>query len=216
MRLPEWVPESRWVRLGMQAAAAVLVVGLIAAGAWVWYQMQESRAQTVLAEATILVQQAEGPQAAPDARDRAIKAIEAVLVDYPRLGTAPQAAYQLGNLKYAVRRYAEARGAYELALAKGASGTVRGMAGMGIAYTWEAEKNYGNAVAAYEAVLKNLTPRDFLYEDALAGEARAQELAGKPAVALELYQRLLREVPESRRADELRNRIASLRSRPGQ
>jgi tetratricopeptide (TPR) repeat protein len=90
------------------------------------------------------------------------------------------------------------------------------MAGMGIAYTWEAEKNYGNAVAAYEAVLKNLTPRDFLYEDALAGEARAQELAGKPAVALELYQRLLREVPESRRADELRNRIASLRSRPGQ
>ena len=44
-------------------------------------------------------------------------------------------------------------------------------------------------------------------------EARAQDLAGKPAVALEIYQRLLRELPDSRHAEDLRNRLAGLRGR---
>jgi len=42
-----------------------------------------------------------------------------------------------------------------------------------------------------------------------------QEQAGKPAVALELYQRLLRDVPDSRQAEDLRNRVANLKSQTG-
>jgi tetratricopeptide (TPR) repeat protein len=213
MNLPDWISDSKWIRIGLQALAVVLVLALLAAGAWAWYRSQESRGLTMLADATALAQQAEDPQAPPELRGRAIKAMESVLTEYPRLSASAQAAYHLGNLKYAAGQYGPARGAYEIALAKGASGAVGALAGMGIGYTWEAEKNYANAVAAYEAVAKRQGSKDFLYEDALTAEGRAQELAGKPAEALELYQRVLRDVPQSRRADYLRNRIASLRSR---
>ncbi len=216
MTLPDWIRESRWVRLGLQAAAVLAVLALVAAGAWAWYRSQESRGLAALAEATALVQQAEGPDAPPEARDRAAKALEVVIAEYPRLSALPQAAYQLGNIKYAAGQYSAARGAYELALAKGASGSLRALAGIGIGYTWEAEKNYANAAQAYERVGKTLGPKDFLYEEALMADARAQELAGKPAVALEMYQRLLREAPDSRHAEDLRNRVAGLRSRAAQ
>lgn len=214
--LPDWVPDSRWVRVGLQALAVLVVIALVVAGAWAWYRSQESRGLAALAEATSLVRRAEGPDATSQARERAIQALEGVIAEHPRLSALPQAAYQLGNLKYAAGQYPAARGAYELALARGASGSLRSLAGMGIGYTWEAEKNYPNAAQAYEAVAKTLGPKGFLYEEALMAEARAQDLAGKPAAALEIYQRLLREVPDSRHAEDLRNRIAGLQSRPAQ
>jgi len=216
MTLQDWARESRWVRNGLRAAAVLAVLVLVGAGAWFWYRSQESRGLAALAEATALVQQADGPEAAPQARDKAIRALEAVIAEHPRLSALPQAAYQLGNLEYAAGQYAAARDAYYLALAKGASGSLRTLAGMGIGYTWEAEKNYTSAAKAYEAAAKGLGPKDFVYEEALIAEARAQDLAGKPAVALEIYQRLLREGPDSRHAEDLRNRIASLRTRRGQ
>lgn len=213
MNLPDWISDSRWTRIGLQVLAVVVVLALLAAGAWAWYRSQESHGLTALAEATALAQQAENPQSPPELRQRAIKAMESVLNEYPRLSASAQAAYQLGNLKYAEGQYGQARGSYQVALAKGASGTLGALAGMGIGYTWEAEKNYANAVAAYDAVAKRQGQKGFLYEDALTAEGRAQELAGKPAEALDLYQRVLREVPQSRRAEFLRNRVASLRSR---
>jgi tetratricopeptide (TPR) repeat protein len=213
MTLPDWISGSRWARHGLQAAVLVVAVGLVVAGIWAWYRAQDWRAQAALAEATILVQRAEGADASPEARSTAITALQRLLADYPRASAAPQVAYQLGNIKYAAGRYAEARGAYQLALAKGAAGSVRPLAAIGVGYTWEAEKDYAHAVSAYAAVATSLTPKDFLYEEALMAQARAQELAGKPAVALEIYQRLLREVPETRRGEETRSRIASLRSR---
>ena len=55
---------------------------------------------------------------------------------------------------------------------------------------------------------------DFLYEEILMGMARAQELLGKPDHALETYRRILREVPLSRRVDDIRWRLASLEKPP--
>jgi len=211
--LSDWVRESRWVRIGLQAGVALVAIALVVAGAWAWYRSQESRGLAALAEATSLVQRAQGADAVAQTRESAIKALEAVMADHPRLSALPQAAYQLGNLKYAAGQYAAARGAYELALAKGASGSLRTLVGMGVGYAWEAEKKYANAAQAYEAVVKGLGRKDFLYEEALMAAARAQDLAGKPAVALEIYQRLLREAPDSRHAEDLRNRAADLRSR---
>ncbi len=216
MTLQDWVRESRWVRNGLRAAAVLAALVLVGAGGWAWYRSQESRGLAALAEATALVQEADGPEAAPQARDKAIRALEAVIAEHPRLSALPQAAYQLGNLEYAAGQYAAARGAYYLALAKGASGSLRTLAGMGIGYTWEAEKDYISAAKAYEAAAKGLGQKDFVYEETLMAEARAQDLSGKPAVALEIYQRLLREGPDSRHAEDLRNRIASLRARTGQ
>jgi tetratricopeptide (TPR) repeat protein len=216
MMLLDRISDSPWIRRGLVGVAVALAVAIVALGGVAWYRAQEASAQTALAEAMRVASGAEGSQATPDARAAAIKALEAVLAEHPRLSTAPQAAYQLGNLKYAAGQYAEARGAYQLALAKGATGSVKALAATGIGYTWEAEKSYANAASAFTGALATLTSKDFLYEEALSGAARSEELAGKPAAALELYQRLLRDVPESRRADDARGHIASLKSKLGQ
>jgi len=215
MNLFGWLEDARARRLAIQVGAGVVVVALIVVGAWVWYRSQESRGEAALASATQLVQQAT-PQAAPDARAKAIAALEAVLRDHPRFSGAAQAAYQLGNLRYASGAYAQARGAYEVALAKGGPASLRALSAVGIGYTWEAEKNYANASAAYEAALKAMAAKAFLYEDTLMALARVQELGGKPSAAADTYQRVLREFPNTRRADDLKAQLANLRSRPGQ
>jgi tetratricopeptide (TPR) repeat protein len=215
MNLFGWLEDARARRLAIQVGAGVVVVALIVVGAWAWYRSQESRGEAALASATVLVQQAT-PQAAPEARAKAIAALEAVLRDHPRFSGAAQAAYQLGNLRYASGAYAQARGAYEVALAKGGPASLRTLSAVGIGYTWEAEKNYANAATAYEAALKAMAPKAFLYEDTLMALARVQELGGKPAAAVETYQRLLKEIPDTRRADDLKTHLANLKSRPGQ
>ena len=216
MNLFGWLEDARARRLAIQVGAGVVVVALIVVGAWAWYRSQESRGEAALASATALVQQATTPQAGPEARARAIAALEAVLRDHPRFSGAAQAAYQLGNLRYAGGAYAQARGAYEVALAKGGPASLRALSAVGIGYTWEAEKNYASAAAAYEAALKAMVPKAFLYEETLMALARVQELGGKPGAAVETYQRLLKEIPDTRRADDLKTHLANLKSRPGQ
>jgi tetratricopeptide (TPR) repeat protein len=216
MNLFGWLEDARARRLAIQVGAGVLVVALIVGGAWVWYRSQQSQGETALASATVLADLASVPQATPEARAKAIAALEAVLRDHPRFSGAGQAAYRLGNLRYAGGSYPQARGAYELALAKGAPTPVRILSAVGIGYTWEAEKNYANAATAYEAALRSMAAKTFLYEDTLMALARAQELGGKPAAAVETYQRLLREMPDTRRSDDLKSRLAALKSRPGQ
>jgi tetratricopeptide (TPR) repeat protein len=215
MNLFGWLEDARARRLAIQVGAGVVVVALIVVGAWAWYRSQESRGEVALASATQLVQQAT-PQAAPDARAKAIEALEAVLRDHPRFSGAAQAAYQLGNVRYASGAYAQARGAYEVALAKGGPASLRALSAAGIGYTWEAEKNYANAATAYEAALKAMAAKAFLYEDTLLALARVQELGGKPGAAVDTYQRLLKEIPDTRRADDLKTHLADLKSRPGQ
>lgn len=216
MNLFGWLEDARARRLAIQAGAGVVVVALIVVGAWAWYRAQESRGEAALASATLLVQQVSAAPAAPDARAKAIAALEAVLRDHGRFSGAAQAAYQLGNLRYASGAYAQARGAYELALAKGGPASLRTLSAVGVGYTWEAEKNYATAATAYEAALKAIAAKAFLYEDTLMALARVQELGGKPAAAVDTYQRVLKEIPDTRRSDDLKTRLANLKSRPGQ
>jgi tetratricopeptide (TPR) repeat protein len=214
VKLAEALPSQRVLRIGLLAAGVVAVVATLALGGWFWYRSQESRGLVALAEASNLAQQAQGPGATVEARERAIKALEAVVSGYPRLSAGGQAAYQLGNLRYAAGQYPAARGAYEVALAKGASGTVRTLAAVGIGYTWESENSYDRASAAYEAAARSTGSKDFLYEESLMDLARTQELGGKPSAALDTYKRLLKEVPGTRRGSEIQSRVASLQSRP--
>ena len=209
MNLFGWLEDPRARRLALQVGAGVVVVALIVVGAWAWYRSQESRGEAALASATLLVQQAT-PQAGPDARAKAIAALEVVLHDHGRFSGAAQAAYQLGNLQYQAGDYAAARAAYEIALAKGAGGSLRTLSASGVGYTWEAQKNYASAVTAYDAAARGLGPKQFFFEEALLDLARAQALAGKPAEARATYERLLKDAPETRRAEDIRGRIATL------
>jgi tetratricopeptide (TPR) repeat protein len=202
--------SSRVARLGLKIAGVVLVVAMLVAGGWLWLRTEDNRGQAALAAAADVVQQADGPTATTEARQRAIATLQLVLTQHGRSAAAAQAAYELGNIQYQGGDYAAARGAYEIALAKGATGTLKTLSASGVGYTWEAQKDYPHAVTAYESTTRGLQPRQFYFEEALLDLARAQALAGKPAEARATYERLLKDVPESRRAQDIRARIAAL------
>lgn len=210
--LRAFLDDSRVARWGLLAVAALVVLGLVGFGGWTWYRSQQAQGAAALAAAVELAQKALAPGATPETRAGAAQALEAVIAQHPRYAGLPEAAYRLGNVRYAAGEYAAARGAYQIALAQGATGTVRGLAAAGIGYTWEAEKDYAKAQSAFEATLVGLGPKDFLYEGLLLDIARTQESGGRRDAALETYRRLLKDVPDSRRVDDIRTRIASLQS----
>ena len=212
--LRTFLEDFRIARWGLFALAALVVLGLIGIGGWTWYRAQQAQGAAALAAAVELTQKALAPGATPETRAEAIQALEAVIAQHPRYAGLPEAAYRLGNIRYDAREYAAARGAYQIALAKGATGTVRGLAAAGIGYTWEAEKDYAKAQSAFEAALAGLGPKDFLYEGLLLDVGRTQEFGGRRDAALETYRRLLKDWPDSRRADDVRTRIATLQSAP--
>jgi tetratricopeptide (TPR) repeat protein len=185
----------RWAALGL---GVVIVLGIGWAGWAVWKSRYEAQGAVAFAQARTLAAQSQATGAAPDASQRAEKALEAVIADYPRLSSVAQASYLLGSMRFASARYPEARASYEFALAA-----------LDIGYCWEAEKDYGAAEKAYQSLLNDLAPTNFLYEEVMVGLARVQELGGRRAAAVETYQRLLRDLPDTRRAEEIRSRLAS-------
>jgi len=189
--------------------AAIVVVGVLGAGGWYWYATTQQRAMATYAEAMTRAH-ALGSEATADARAAAIRELEAALTQYPSGRGVAQVAYQLGNLRYQAQQYAPARGAFELAVAQGATRTLRALSQGGVAYTWEAERNYAKAVEAFKAALEGLGPKDFYYEELLLGLGRTQELGGQKADAIATYRRALGELSQSRRLDEVRARLAAL------
>lgn len=197
----------RWILL---SGAAIVCVFLLTLGGWTWWSSYQSRGLAALELATLRVQAAQAPQALAETRAEAIQALQSVITRYPWLTALPQAAYQLGNLRYQAKAFDGAREAYQLALAKHARGTLATLCQLGIGYTWEAQGNYANALRAFEAALQRLSAQDFLYEELLMGVARAHELLGQRDQAREAYHRLLKDLPQSRRVEEVRWRLASL------
>lgn len=192
------------------AGLGLVILAAIALGGWYWYDTQQRRVAAAYAQVMTRAYAAQAPQAPSDARARAAQDLEEVIAQHPSGASAAEAAYELGNLRYAAQQYAPARGAYEVAIARGGSPTVRTLARASIGYTWEAERNFAKAVDAYQAVAKELGPKDFLYDQALLDLARAQELAGRTQDAIATYQRLLKDIPAARRADDVRSRLAAL------
>lgn len=205
-----WPPPRPSTRTLIVAGLALVAVALVGVGAWAWWDAQERRTQAAVGEVMARVQAAQAADASAEARRTAIHELEQLLQRYPSARTVAAAAYELGNLRFATGQYAAARAAYELALQRGAGGIVAALARAGVARTWEAERDYTRAAEGYAALARHLDPRSFLYEDALIDQARALELAGKKTEAIAAYQRVLKDVPAAKRADDVRSRLASL------
>ena len=204
---PVIVPSRRT----LVALAVALLLVLVAGGAaWFWLAAERSRVMAAYADVLVRIAPAQRPQATPEARAAATRDLEAILARYPSAAAAPQAAYDLGNLRYDASQYAAARAAYEVALARGATGTLRTLAQAGVGYTREAEGDFLKAIDAYRLGLTGVGPRDFYYEALLADLGRAQELAGQKAEAIATYQRVLKELPQARRAEEIQARLRGL------
>jgi tetratricopeptide (TPR) repeat protein len=198
--------------LALSAVVAVVVLAA-AAGGWYWYDSQQRRVTATFAEVMTRVYAAQSPQAPAEARARAQQELEQLLTQYPSATPVAEAAYELGNLRYAARQWAPARSAYEIALARGRSATVRTLARTSIGYTWEAERDWGKAVDAYGTLARDLSPKDFLFDDVQFALARAQELGGKPADAVATYERLLKDEPHGVRVEEAKQQLMRLGGR---
>jgi tetratricopeptide (TPR) repeat protein len=202
-----------WRTIGI-AAAAVVVVALIGIGVWFWSAAREQRGAAAYAEVLMRARPTENPQAPAEAREAAIRDLEQVLAEHPANGMAPQAAYLLGNLRFASHQYDRARAAYQIASARAGGGTIATLARAGVGYTWEAEKKLPEATQAFEAALAEVKPSAFYYEELLVALGRVQDAAGKKDAAIATYRRLLKDVPRSTRAAETRQRLAVLGAAP--
>lgn len=200
------LPSARSVVVGASVVLLLIVAG---GGGWYWHLSAQRKAAEDYAAALARAHTARAPQA-PDARAAAVRDLEAVLRTHPSHPMAAQTAYELAGLRHADRQYAAARSAYEVTLARGAGGTLRTLARLGIAYTWEAERNLPKAAESLEALVTDLKPREAFFEEALLDLARIQELAGRKDDAVRTYRRVLKEVAQTRRAEEVRLRLASL------
>ena len=208
-----WRPSPRVPspRVLISTALGVLGVLLILGAAWFWYSAQQERAQSVHAEALAQAAAARGgPSPNPAAAGAVIQALEAALARAPGAALAGQSAYELGNLRFDAGAYPAARAAYEIAVAKAGSPTIRTLARAGVATAWEAQQDFPKAAAAYSAAVDNEKAGQFYYEDLLVGLGRTQELSGRRDDAIQTYKRLLKDVAKPRRESEIRGRLASL------
>src|SRR5215208_6071942 len=201
-----WRPTPRVL---LSVGAGLIAVLLVAGGAWYWLSAQSERAQAVHAEALAQAYAARSGQA-PAAKTAAMTALESAMAQSPGAPLAAQSAYELGNLRFDLTQYAPARAAYELALTRASSPTIRTLARAGIAAAWESEHKFPQAVDAYTSAVAGEKPGQFYYEDLVIGLGRTQELAGRRDDAVKTYQRLLKDAPKLRRETEVRGRLASL------
>jgi tetratricopeptide (TPR) repeat protein len=189
----------------------VLVIVLLgAAGGWLWYASEQREVSAAYAVTMTRIADARAPGAPAEARTAAAAELEQLIARYPSAPAVGEAAYELGNLKYDAKQYPAARAAYGVALGRGVSGSLRTLTRAGVAHAWEGERDYPKAIDAFESLLKDLGPKDFLYEETLMDMARVQEVAGQKAEATETYRRLLKDVPASRRAEDVKARLAAL------
>ena len=214
MTLLEWIHSRQAVKWAVYGGAVVVLAGLIWGGWTLWKTRYETQGSIALTQARALAVQSQAPGASQETRQRAEKALQDVIAEYPRLSSVGQAAYLLGSLRYANAQYAAARAAFEVARDKASSPTLAALSALDLGYCWEAEKNYAEAEKAYRSAISSVGPKNFLYEEAMLDNAREQDLGGRREAAVETYQRLLKDLPDSRRAEEFRSRMASLQSPP--
>jgi len=200
-------PTGRTVAI---TAGVVVVLGVLTTGLWLWSAAQQQRGNTAYGATLVRVRQADSAEAAPEAKAAAMAELERVLAEYPSHPMAAQAAYSLGNLRFGVGQYDKARSAWQIAIAKSSGGTIATLARAGIGYAWEAERKLPEATQAFEAELARLGPKNFYYEELLFDLARVQELAGKKDAAVATYRRILKDVPKTVRAEEVRSQLANL------
>lgn len=210
--MDRWIVPNR--RVIVVVALLLLVVAVLGGGFWFWQEAQERHAAAAYAPAMARLSAARGREIPPEARATAVRELEAALQTYPSATMAAEAAFELAGLRFAERQYAQARSAYEIARARAASRTLQTLARLGTATTWEAERNFPKAIEAYQAGLGDLKPGEFQFEETLVALARVHELAGRKDDAVAAYRRLLKDVPKTTRADDVRARLASLGATP--
>ena len=191
-RVIEWAETNASSIL--YGVGAVLLVGALLGGWFVWQTKWHHQAEALLYEA---INTGEGDNVIlQDAsqNDRMVGALQALVRDYDRTPAAAQAYWHLGRVYFARADYVAALEAYEQARQRlsgdGQSALMRALVSLNMAYAEEAQGACAQALEDFEAVLQ-VSTATWLRGEAYLGMGRCHEQSDAPALAAEIYNRAL-------------------------
>lgn len=178
-----------------------LAVLLIAGAVWSYLQKRQADRQEQAAElyqAAVSQKKADVPAV--------LKELHTIIQDYPDTGGALESRVMSANLLYQEKRYGEAAAAFE-ALEK-ETPDIKILVAENLSYCYEAQKDYRKAAAVLDPLvaMPNLPYRQELQRR----QGMLLELAGEPAKALAIYQKMLQENPSESSAPFLQEKIKVL------
>jgi predicted negative regulator of RcsB-dependent stress response len=137
------------------------------------------------------------------------KELQTIIQDYPETGGALQARLLIANLLYQEKKYSEAASAFE-SLAQAAP-DVKILVAENLSYCYEAQKDYPKAAAVLDPLVATA---DLPYRQELQRrQALMFELAGDPAKALAVYQKMLQDNPSDSFAPYLQEKVKTLEAK---
>jgi predicted negative regulator of RcsB-dependent stress response len=138
-----------------------------------------------------------------------LKELQTIIQDYPETGGAAQARLLTANVLYQEKKYSEATAAFE-ALVQ-AVPDVKILVAENLSYCYEAQKDYQKAAAVLDSLVSTA---ELPYRQELQRrQALMFELAGDPAKALAVYQKMLQEHPSDSFAPYLQEKIKTLEAK---
>ena len=172
---------------------AVILVGVLVGGWFVWQTKRHHRAEALLYEAINTGDSANVLQDISQ-NDRMVDALQALVRDYDRTYAAAQAYWHLGRVYFARADYVAALEAYEQAKHRlsgdGQSALMRALVSLNMAYAEEAQGACAQALEDFEAVLQ-VSTATWLRGEAYLGMGRCHEQSDAPGLAAEIYNRAL-------------------------
>lgn len=211
-------------RRSISLALGLVILVLVAAGGyWAWNTRRETRAQTLLSDATMVVQaRIEEPKAGatptagsyPTIRARAEAALTkftAVFDAYPSTKAGLAARYHAAAALGMLDRPAEAATRYQEVADRAGAGDFYGrMARLGVVEANMQAKQYDRAISAAQALVDN-TSDEVIPRDALLMElGRVQAAAGKKTEARQTLDKVIAEFPQSAYIDEAKQLLSTL------
>lgn len=213
-----------------QVAAAAAVVALVAVAAgiyWTYRTRTLHEAGAALAGAMAILDAPIVPPPPPGSTgpgspagsypseqaraEAALAAFRAVAERYPATAPGVAARYEAASLLLQLGRPADAEALFKEVVDQSRVPVYQRMARLGLAEAQVAAGRYDEAIAVY----RDLTARrdtELPVDGLLMQLGRAYTLAGKPAEALQTYQRIVDEFPESLYAAEARRQVETLKA----
>jgi predicted negative regulator of RcsB-dependent stress response len=181
-----------------------LVVLLLAGALWGYLQKRQFDHQEKAAE----LYQAAVAQKKSDTTI-VLKELQTIIQDYPGTGGALQARLLTANLLFQEKKYSEAAAAFQ-ALGQ-ESLDLNLLVAENLSYCYEAQKDYPKAAAVLAPLVETA---DLSYRQELQRrQALMFELAGDPAKALAVYQKMLQDNPSENFVPYLQEKIKSLEAK---
>jgi len=188
--------------------AAVLVVGAVALGYWVWHQRVQQGAQKLLADAMVIQEARIGPPAAatgatgltfPTERERAQAALtkfKAAADAYPTTDAGLFARYQEASTQVVLGNPAEAAKAYQVVIDGAGNRLIGQTARLGLAAAHARGGQFDQAITTYKELAQR-KDGGLPVDGILMELGRVYRDAGRAGEAQQTFNRLLEEFPES-------------------